>query len=56
MRFLIIGTEMIPEMLLIKSSRAISHVRCTRLIAREDFIKFIRRESTKTYILNFGFF
>jgi hypothetical protein len=26
-----------------------------RLIAREDFIKFTRRESTKTYIISKGF-
>jgi hypothetical protein len=73
-----IGSNLLPN--LIKSSRAISRVRCTLytdvsmsmmmmmmtemdietsvynvhltwLIAREDFIKFTRRESTKTYIV-----
>jgi hypothetical protein len=28
---------------------SVYYVHLTRLIAREDFIKFIRRESTKTY-------
>jgi hypothetical protein len=30
---------------------SVYYVHLTRLIAREDFIKFIRRESTKTYII-----
>jgi hypothetical protein len=30
---------------------SVYYVHLTRLIAREDFIKFIRRESTKTYIV-----
>jgi hypothetical protein len=29
---------------------SVYYVHLTRLIAREDFIKFTRRESTKTYI------
>jgi hypothetical protein len=29
---------------------SVYNVHLTRLIAREDFIKFTRRESTKTYI------
>jgi len=29
---------------------SVYNVHLTRLIAREDFIKFARRESTKTYI------
>jgi hypothetical protein len=31
---------------------SVYNVHLTRLIAREDFIKFTRRESTKTHILN----
>jgi hypothetical protein len=31
---------------------SVYYVHLTRLIAREDFIKFTRRESTKTYIEN----
>jgi hypothetical protein len=31
---------------------SVYYVHLTRLIAREDFIKFTRRESTKTYIVN----
>jgi hypothetical protein len=31
---------------------SVYYVLLTRLIAREDFIKFTRRESTKTYIDN----
>jgi hypothetical protein len=31
---------------------SVYYVHLTQLIAREDFIKFIRRESTKTYIVN----
>jgi hypothetical protein len=31
---------------------SVYNVHLTRLIAREDFIKFTRRESTKTYIAN----
>jgi hypothetical protein len=32
---------------------SVYYVHLTRLIAREDFIKFTCRESTKTYICNF---
>jgi hypothetical protein len=31
---------------------SVYNVHLTRLIAQEDFIKFTRRESTKTYIVN----
>jgi len=31
---------------------SVYYVHLTRLIAREDYIKFTRRESTKTYIIN----
>jgi hypothetical protein len=31
---------------------SVYYVHLTRLIAREDFIKFTRRESAKTYIVN----
>jgi hypothetical protein len=33
---------------------SVYNVHLTRLIAREDFIKFTRRESTKTHIVKFG--
>jgi hypothetical protein len=33
---------------------SVYNVHLTRLIAREDFIKFTRRESTKTYIPCYG--
>jgi hypothetical protein len=29
---------------------SVHYVHLTRLMAREDYIKFIRRESTKTYV------
>jgi hypothetical protein len=32
---------------------SVYYVHLTRLIAREDFIKFTRRESTKTYTVGF---
>jgi ATP-dependent Lon protease len=38
-------TEMVIE-------TSVQYVHLTRLIAREDYIKFTRRESTKTYIVN----
>jgi hypothetical protein len=31
---------------------SVYYVHLTRLIAQEDFIKFTRRESTKTYIIS----
>jgi hypothetical protein len=31
---------------------SVHYVQLTRLIAREDYIKFARRESTKTYVAN----
>jgi hypothetical protein len=31
---------------------SVYYVHLTRLIAREDYIKFTRRESTKTYIVH----
>jgi hypothetical protein len=34
---------------------SISVIIIITLIAREDFIKFTRRESTKTYKIKFGF-
>jgi hypothetical protein len=37
-------TEMVIE-------TSVQYVHLTRLIAREDYIKFTRRESTKTYIV-----
>jgi hypothetical protein len=38
-------TEMVIE-------TSVQYVHLTRLIAREDYIKFTRRESTKTYTIN----
>jgi len=31
---------------------SVYYIHLTRLIAREDYLKFTRRESTKTYIEN----
>jgi hypothetical protein len=49
-RFWVVGVQTLMIMTVMVIETSVQYVPLTRLIAREDYIKFTRRESIKTYM------